>query len=318
MFRRLWQSVMIWLARSSRVTSFMQSDRTTSLLAAKYTGGCDAAAGVRYARDLWQGMDIRSSLFYLGEYIDNASLAEVNRNRKIEVVGELAKARLDLHISFDPTQLGYSIAPNIAQKNAIMIAAAIKERMRDHDGVHCLMFDMEDASVIDATVAMHDAFRNEGYPVALTLQAYLHRTRQDLERQIEQGSRVRLVKGAFAAGSDISYTKRADIKRNMRDLIGLMFSRAAKESGFYPIVATHDDVIQEFALSEARKNGWEPGSYEFEMLLGVRKTLALQLARKGERIRVYVPFGKDWWPYGVRRIGENPANAFLLARSLFG
>ncbi len=318
MFRRLWQSAMIRLARSSRVTSFMQSNRTTSFLADKYTGGRDAAAGVRCARDLLQGVNIRSSLFYLGEYIDSASLVEINRNQKIEVAGELAKAGLDLHISFDPTQLGYSIAPNIARKNALMVANAIRERMVGHDGVHCLMFDMEDATVIDATVAMHDAFRDEGYPVALTLQAYLHRTRQDLERQIGQGSRVRLVKGAFAAGSDISYTKRADIKRNMRDLIALMFSEAAKESGFYPIVATHDEVLQEFALSEARKNGWEPGRYEFEMLLGVRKTLALQLAQKGERIRLYVPFGKDWWPYGVRRIGENPANALLLARSLFG
>ena len=120
------------------------------------------------------------------------------------------------------------------------------------------------------------------------------------------------------AAADIAYTQRPEIKRNMRDLISLMFSAKAKQSGFYPIVATHDDKVQEFALSEARMNGWEPGTYEFEMLLGVRKNLARQLAKRGERVRLYVPFGKDWWPYGARRIGENPANAVLLVRSLFG
>lgn len=300
------------------MTDFMQSNRATSVLAGKFTGGRDATAGVHCAHTLLQGANIRSSLFYLGEYIDDASKVVLNTNRKIEVTRELSNAGLDLHVSFDPTQLGYSIAPETARDNAKRIAASINERMGNDDGVHCLMFDMEDASVIDATIDMHDAFREEGYPVALTLQAYLRRTRQDIERQIGRGGRVRLVKGAFAAGNDISYTKRAEIKRNMRDLIALMFSKTARESGFYPIVATHDEAIQEFALSQARSNGWEPGQYEFEMLLGVRRNLAVKLAGKDERTRLYVPFGEDWWPYGVRRIGENPGNALLLARSLIG
>lgn len=317
MFRRLWQTGMIGLARSARVTGFMQSNRATSVLAGKYTGGGDAAAGVRRARQLLDGGAIRSSLFYLGEYIDDPEKAALNADRKIEVAGVLAGAGLDVHVSFDPTQLGHATDPEAARRRAAAIATAIQEAPAEDGGVHCLMFDMEDAGVIDATIAMHDDFRDRGLPVALTLQAYLRRTRDDLERQIGRGSRVRLVKGAFAAGSDISFTRRRDIKGNMRALIALMFSPAARESGFYPIVATHDDALQDFALGQARANGWRPGSYEFEMLLGVRGNLAETLAAKGERVRLYVPFGEDWWPYGVRRIGENPANALLLARSLF-
>ncbi len=317
MFRRLWQSAMIGLARSPSITSFMQTNRATSLLADKYTGGSDAARAVATASQLLQDENIHSSLFYLGEYIDDADLVAVNTAHKIEVAGELARAGLDLHISFDPTQLGYSIKPEIARKNALKAAEAIKKHMAGNDGVHCLMFDMEDASVIDATINMHNEFQDLGYPVALTMQAYLHRTYSDMEKQIERASKVRLVKGAFVAGSDISFTRRADIKDNMRKIISLMLSDKARQSGFYPIIATHDEAIQQFAISQARKNGWQQGEYEFEMLFGVRKNLAQKLAANGERIRLYLPFGKDWWPYGVRRIGENPANAVLLTRSLF-
>lgn len=178
------------------------------------------------------------------------------------------------------------------------------------------MFDMEDASVVDTTVALHNELKEKGLPVALTLQAYLRRTVNDMRAQVNAGSRVRLVKGAFAADSGIAYTRQNDIKANFRSLVEMMLSPEAKGKGFYPIFATHDDGAQQFAIDIARRNGWKPGQYEFEMLFGVRSGLARDLARRGERVRVYVPFGRDWWPYAVRRIGENPRNAVLLARSL--
>jgi len=95
-----------------------------------------------------------------------------------------------------------------------------------------------------------------------------------------------------------------------------MFASPARTAGFYPIVATHDHRLHELALELARRNGWRPGEYEFEMLLGVRSDVSEALAARGERERLYVPFGVDWWPYAVRRIGESPRNALLLARSL--
>jgi len=182
--------------------------------------------------------------------------------------------------------------------------------------MHYLMFDMEDASVIDATIALHNELKQEGLPVALTLQAYLRRTVSDMRAQIDAGSRVRLVKGAFAADSNIAYTRQEDIKANYRRLVEMMFSADARQSGFYPIVATHDSRIHEFTIDVARRNDWKPGQYEFEMLQGVRSDVARDLAGRGERVRMYLPFGRDWWSYAVRRIGENPRNAVLLARSL--
>lgn len=315
--RRLWQSVMIGLARSTSATRLMQETRATSRLAQKYVAGKNPADAVNRALMLFENNGIRSSLFYLGEYVDASEKVTENLESKLQVADALAKTHLDLHISVDPTQIGYQLHPSLAEENARTIASKLQRLTKGKDGIHCLMLDMEDASVTDSTIALHDRLKGEGLPVALTLQAYLRRTENDLMAQIEQGSVVRLVKGAFAAGADSAFTSQSEIKENSRRLISMMLSKNAKERGFYPIVATHDTKLQDYAREVAEDNGWQKGEYEFEMLLGVRSEVAQSLAEQGERIRLYLPFGRDWWPYAVRRIGENPRNFALLLRSLF-
>jgi proline dehydrogenase len=316
MLRRTWQATMIALARSPRLMRIVQGSRTTSFLAAKYVAGKDPSDAVNRAADLFSAHSIRSSLFYLGEYVGDLDLVSENVSNKLAVARALQSTDFDVHVSIDPTQIGHAIAPALARENARRLAEEIKVACGSRSGMHCLMFDMEDASVIDATIALHDELRHCGLPVALTLQAYLRRTAGDLSAQIDEGSRVRLVKGAFAAAADMAFTRQDEIKDNYRHLIEMMFSPTAMASGFYPIVATHDARLHAFTLGVARQNGWKQGQYEFEMLMGVRPDVSRALAEQGERVRLYVPFGRDWWPYAVRRIGENPRNAFLLARSL--
>lgn len=318
MLRRWWQSTMIALARSGPVKRFMQTARATSFLRDHYVAGVSAADGVARAKALMAEGGVRSSLFYMGEYVDEPDLVAETLAQKKAVAQALGQAALDVHVSVDPTQIGHQIDPGLMADNARDIAAAVAAAAGAQDGVHCLMFDMEDASLNDPTIDVHNQLRDEGRPVALTLQAYLRRTQADLEAQIERGARVRLVKGAFAAGPALAFQSQAEIKENFRKLIRLMLSPAARAAGFYPIIATHDATLHEFAIAQARANGWPPGGYEFEMLMGVRGDVARALARRGERVRLYVPFGRDWWPHAVRRIGENPRNAVLLARSLVG
>lgn len=317
MFRRTWQSTMIGLARSPRLTHLMQTSRAGTQLARRYVGGSDAPAAVRTAEALMEA-GLRSSLFYLGEYVNTRELMTENVLAKLEAVLTLQPTALDMHISVDPTQLGHSIDPRLSREHTLRIAQAVADACRGRDGIHCVMLDMEDHTLLEPTIALHDELRSHGLPAALTLQAYLRRTESDMAAQVRQGSRVRLVKGAFAAGSDRAFTMPTDIKDNYRRLVRLMFGRDARATGFYPIVATHDDRLHAFAIQTARANGWKPGEYEFEMLLGARPDVSQTLASQGERVRLYVPFGRDWWPYAVRRIGENPRNAALLMRSLLG
>lgn len=318
MFHRLWQSTMIGLARSKSVTGFMQKSRAGSALAGRYVAGEDVASGIARAEALLSDSGIHASLFFLGEYVEDPALIAENIAEKKLVAQALGETTLDVHVSGDPTQIGYMINPDYVTDAAREIAAAIKDAAGKRPGLHGLMLDMEDSSVTDDTIALHDTLKAEGLPVALTLQAYLKRTEADLARQIAAGSVVRLVKGAFAEGREKAFTKRADVKANSRKLIRMMLSNEAHDAGFYPVIATHDDKLQDFARSVARENGWAQGEYEFEMLLGVRGDVARALAAEGEKVRLYAPFGKDWFPYAVRRIGENPRNAWLLGRSLIG
>lgn len=317
MFRRTWQATMIALARSARITRLMQGSRTGTELARRYVGGGDAAAAVHTGKALMQS-GIRSSMFYLGEYVDTRELMAENVHAKLDVVQALRPTSLDRHVSIDPTQLGHSIDPSLCLEHTMQIARAVADASRGREGVHCVMLDMEDHSLNEPTIALHDTLKLQGLPVALTLQAYLRRTEADMNVQLRKGSKVRLVKGAFAAGSDRAFTSQAEIKESYRRLLRLMFSREARRSGFYPIVATHDDRLHALAIQLARENDWKPGEYEFEMLLGARPDVTQALATQGERVRLYLPFGRDWWPYAVRRIGENPRNATLLMRSVLG
>jgi proline dehydrogenase len=242
-------------------------------------------------------------------------LVAKNVEQKRKIAALLGPSGLDVHVSVDPTQIGHMLDAERARDHAFSIAGAIAAASAGRQGVHALMLDMEDQSVTDATIALHDALQDAALPVALTLQAYLRRTEADLDRQIARGSKVRLVKGAFAAGEDSAFTRQSDIKANFRRSIDLMLSKKAREAGLHPIIATHDTELHDYAIARAHENGWMADQWEFEMLLGVRGDVAEALAGAGHRIRLYVPFGQDWWPHAVRRIGENPRNAVLLARS---
>jgi len=316
MLRHSWQRSMISLARSARAKHFMQNGRAGSFLASRFVAGKTAEDGLARAVSLKSADGVASSLFYLGEYVDSPTLVEENVTAIATIAKHLGSSGLEVHVSVDPTQIGLRIAADLMRENARHLAGVVADAAGGRPGLNCLMFDMEDSAVVDETIAIHDALSKAGRPVALTLQAYLRRTADDLQRQIEQGGTVRLVRGAFAEGPALAFTAEADIKASYRRLIEAMLSPEARRRGFRPIIATHDTTLQAFAIETARRNGWQPGEYEFEMLLGVRFDVARTLSRRGEKVRLYVPFGRDWWPHAARRIGESPRNALLLARSL--
>jgi proline dehydrogenase len=306
---------MIALARSPRVTRWMQANRATAALAQRFIGGTTAEHAIEAARRLQQA-GFKASLYYLGEYVaDPAVIAETVQQKKL-IVMLLKDARLQVHLSVDPTQIGYGYDDELGTRNALEIGRSIQQQASDERPV--LMLDMEDADYVTRTLALRERLAAEGIPVAQTLQAYLKRTAADLAPIIAAGGSVRLVKGAFADARPHAFQSRAEIDASYRTLAEMMLSTDAKRSGFRPVFGTHDDALIAEIRLIAKSNGWQPGAYEFEMLYGVRTELQRDLHRQGEHVRLYLPFGRDWWPYAVRRVGESPRNALLLARAAVG
>lgn len=314
---RIWQQSMIFLARNEPVKKYMQNHAGLTELATRFVGGSNTDEAAKKAQNL-KSKGIKSSLFYLGEYVEDLSLINRTVTELKTIAKKLADQNLDAHISADPTQIGYQINEIICHENAVQIAGAIKTVVKESNRrkKNFLMLDMEDSSVTESTIRLYEKLNVASLPAALTLQSYLYRTENDLKKIVQNGGVVRLVKGAFAEGKDIAFTNRSEIDGNFMKLAKRMLSDEAKRSGFYPVFGTHDENLIKKIIALAEKNEWEKQAYEIEMLFGVRNDLQKRLVGNGEQIRVYLPFGTDWWSYAVRRVGESPKSAKFLLRSL--
>lgn len=201
----------------------------------------------------------------------------------------------------------------LGRENARRIAAAARQAAGG--GRDWVVLDMEDAGMRERTCALHTELLRAGLPVGLTLQARRRRTPVDLAWPAGQRTSLRLVKGAFPERA-LDHAGRANVDRAYLDAAAIMLLPQARAAGFLPVFGTHDDRLAGTIMALAREQGWGPDDFEFEMLYGVRPDWQLALRRLGYTVRVYLPFGADWGPYAARRVGENPRNAWLLARSL--
>jgi proline dehydrogenase len=308
---------MIGLATNAPLAELAQRQAVFSALERRFVGGTQSAEAVAQATELKAAGKL-ASLFYLGEYVDQPALVEVTVAEYERIAPELAKAGLDVHLSIDPTAVGSMISWDACRNNVFRIARAITAAVAAYPVEHTfLMLDMEDSGATEKTIRLYEDLRSEGLPAAVTLQAYLNTYEKDLGRCIAPSGAIRLVKGAFAEPRTRVATDRAEIDRRYRRAALLMLSTDARAAGFYPIFATHDVPLIRDIRVMARASGWAPGSYEFEMLYGVRPRLQDALVARGERLRLYLPYGKAWWPYALRRVGENPRNVIMLARAFF-
>jgi proline dehydrogenase len=309
-----WQRGAIAIARSGTAKKAMQPLIGRSVLARRFVAYETAVAAVSAARSLHAEQGITASLFYLGEYIDDPARAEETVRQSCAVASLLDQAGLDVHVSADPTAIGYLTSEQLCRENAERIARAVAASAH---GRSYLMLDMEDLAMLEPTLRLLHHLRSQDLPAAITLQARLRRTEDDLAPLLRTPAAVRLVKGAFPLGPEHDYRGREKIAGSFLAAAAMMLSAEAREAGFYPSFGTHDDAIGREIVRIATANGWRPGEYEIEFLYGVRPAWQRELRQQDVAVRVYLPFGTDWWPYVMRRLGENPRNILLLTRARF-
>jgi proline dehydrogenase len=306
---------MIALARSDSLTRLVQNNSRISSAANQFVGGLDEDAALRTALELRQ-RGIRASLFFLGEYITDPAVSRQTIDSLLRLLPSLDRHGLDTHVSVDPTQIGYAIRAELGEENALRLAASFPAQ---HSAHSFLMIDMEDVSYVDRTIALRSLLASRGVPAAITLQAYLRRTESDLLGLLrDRVPCVRLVKGAFSEPSAAAWTRRGEITAAYLRLAAMMLSDQVRDGGLFPVFATHNETLIESIRTLARESGYAPGEYEFEMLYGVRPALQAKILAAGDQLRLYVPYGANWWPYTARRIGENPRNLIFVWRALAG
>jgi proline dehydrogenase len=226
----------------------------------------------------------------------------------VRLVDVIAAAGIDRNISLKLTQLGIDVDRATCVDNLRRILEPAQ-----HHGFF-VRIDMESSQYTQLTIDVFETlWRLEFHNVGIALQSNLHRTEQDVRRMNELGARVRLVKGAYKEPKSVAFQQKADVDaaytRQMRLLL---------DHGAYPAIATHDETIIAETRQYAAERGLGSDRYEFQMLYGVRRDLQTSLVAAGYRMRVYVPFGREWFPYFMRRIGERPANVGFVIRSLIG
>ena len=241
----------------------------------------------------------------LGESVHEAAAAEAACDTYLQLLDRLAAEKLDSHVSVKLTQLGLAIDEGLTRRNLARLA---ESAARHHNFVRV---DMEGSAFTDATLRV---FCSVGAPrdvVGIAIQAYLRRTQSDVAELLQRGVRIRLVKGAYKEPADVAFPKKSEVDEQYKKLAEKLLS-----SEIYHAIATHDERLIVATESFARARGIRPENFEFQLLYGIRRHLQRALIQQGWRVRLYVPYGREWYAYFMRRLAERPANLFFLMRNL--
>ena len=304
-------SFLLKASRSPRVRSAIVGFPVTRRVVERFVAGESIESAVRAVRAL-RADGLNVTLDHLGEDTRDAAQATAIRDAYIELLIVLHRNGLAdaAEVSVKLSALGQAL-PDIGEKLALENARAICEAAAAAGTTVTL--DMEDHTTIDSTLHILRELRQDFPWVGGVLQTMLQRTPQDCRDLAYPGSRVRLVKGAYAEPPEVAHARKADV-----DAAYVQCAEILMAGGGYPMIASHDSRMIAAGKWAARDARREPGEYEFQMLYGIRTDLQRELARKGERVRVYVPFGTDWYGYFMRRLAERPANVAFFLRALLG
>ncbi len=276
------------------------------LFAKKYIAGTKLKNAVKVVKQL-NSKGIIATLDVLGEAISSREEAISAKNECIELLDTIKDQNLDSNISIKPTQLGLGIDEDFAFEN---IAEIVKKAYIENNFVR---IDMEDSSMTDRTIKLFLRLK-KSYPanVGIVVQAYMRRTYDDVVELNKQDGHYRLCKGIYVEPEDVAYQDKQEVRDNFLKVLKKMF-----DDGNYVGIATHDDYLVDGAYKLIREMNIPNDKFEFQMLYGVRERLRDKINKDGYKLRVYVPFGEQWYAYSIRRLQENPNMAWYITKSLF-
>jgi proline dehydrogenase len=275
--------------------------------ARRFIAGESIDEAVECVKDL-PGKGLLLTLDYLGESVSSSTAAAAAAADYVQIIDAIVKSGVERNISLKLTQLGLDVDRATAVDNMRRILEPADA------GGFFVRIDMENSPYTDATLDILDTLWRQGHrTIGTVIQSYLKRSADDIRRLNALGARVRLVKGAYKEPKNVAYQLKSEVDDAFTDLMRLLL-----DHGTYPAIATHDPNMIDATKAYAKSKGYPNDRFEFQMLYGIRRDLQMSLVKEGYRVRVYVPFGKQWYPYFMRRLGERPANVAFVLRNLVG
>lgn len=283
----------------------METSALARRLAARFVAGDTLADALEAGRRI-NREGISLTLDHLGENVTSLEEAEAFCKVYLHALDELSGHGINGNVSLKLSQFGIDISGEACRANVGQVAA------RAQALGNFVRVDMESSEYTDRTLQLVTDLHAQYGAVGTVIQAYLYRSEKDIEILCRRGIRVRLVKGAYLEPPEVAFQTKADVDRNFVNLMRILLV-----GGTYSAIATHDEKIINEAKSFVRARKIALDSFEFQMLYGIRRDLQRRLVAEGYRLRLYVPFGKAWYPYFMRRLAERPANVVFLARNFF-
>lgn len=302
------RSAFIALSHNRPLRRFLEHSAVGSRLSARFIAGLTLENALHVA-ELVNEQGIAVTLDSLGESV--TSEYEAHRAAEVyhQVLDAVAARKLDANISVKLTQMGLQVSPRLAES----IACILGQHAAQTDNF--VRIDMEDSSLTQATLDIVRRLHSRSDirdAIGVVIQAYLYRSQSDIEQLLAEGIRVRLCKGAYNEPATVAFAHKPEVDSNFIRLAGLLL-----ESPFFHAIATHDENMIDAVKDFAAEHEIERTRFEFQMLYGIRRDLQRRLVKEGYRVRVYVPFGTEWYPYFMRRLAERPANVLFMAKNFF-
>jgi proline dehydrogenase len=301
------RSALIYLSRREGLKEFATRFRPFKKLTTRFVAGETIDEAIASIREI-NAEGATASFDHLNESVSAESEAEKEVREYLRILTKIDETGIRSNVSIKLTQFGLEVDPELAYKNARRV---VEDAARRGNFVRV---DMEASKVTQVTLDIFRRLRGEFglNDVGIVLQSYLRRTYEDAKQLLQLPARIRICKGAYMEPPEVAFPDKRDVDENYVRVMQLLLA-----SGIYHGIATHDPKMISATIDFAQKQGIGKQAFEFQMLYGIRRDLQRQLARDGYNLRIYVPYGKHWYPYFMRRLAERPANIWFVMKNMF-
>lgn len=300
------RSALIWLSKHQELKNFATRFAFFKKLTTRFVAGETIDETVSYIRAI-NAENCTASFDHLNESVASEAEAEAEVTEYLNILARIDETKIRSNVSIKLTQFGLGLDKELAYRNARRVVEDAHRRG------NFVRVDMEDSAVTQVTIDIFKRLRDEFdlNTVGIVLQSYLYRTYADAQELVKLPARIRICKGAYNEPPEVAFPDKKDVDANYVKVMQLLLS-----SGVYHGIATHDPKMIDATIDFAQREGIGKEKFEFQMLFGIRRDLQKQLARDGFNMRIYVPYGKHWYPYFMRRLAERPANVWFVMKNV--